>query len=285
MRIVFLNGEYLPMEQAKISPMDRGFLFGEGIYEVVPSYDTRLVGFSLHIQRLQAGLAAIQIHLDYTESDWRKIVTTLIDKNDRGNQGVYLHVSRGADTQRFHAYPKGLTPTIFAFTFDIAAEPVADKSQVKKYTVTSAEDLRWKRCQIKSTSLLGNVMHFQQGQEAGVQETILYNSVGQLTEASSCNVFMVKNQVVSTPPLSNQLLSGITRKLLLDILRKDGLLQVQERPISMQEVRAADELWLTSSSREVAPIVEIDGQPVGNGQVGDIWQFAQALFSKHKYSY
>ena len=128
-------------------------------------------------------------------------------------------------------------------------------------------------------------MHFQQGQDAGVHETILYNQHNELTEASACNVFIVKNEVVITPPLDNQLLPGITRNMLIDILRKDGTLQVQERVISMNEVRAADELWLTSSSKEIAPVVELDGKPVGNGGVGDIWLLAQTLYSANKHNY
>jgi len=283
--IVFLNGQFMPMSDAKISPMDRGFLFGDGIYEVVPSYDAKLVGFGLHIQRMQNGLNAIGIKLNMGADDWRQIANSLIEKNAKGNLGLYFHVSRGADVKRFHAYPDDIQPTVFAFAFEIPAATVADKNQVKQYRVTSTEDLRWKRCQIKSTSLLGNVMHFQQGQDAGVHETILYNHHNELTEASACNVFMVKNEVVITPPLDNQLLPGITRHMLLDILRKDGTLQVEERAISMNELRSADELWITSSSKDIAPVVELDGKPVGRGKVGDIWQLAQTLYGANKYNY
>ena len=283
--IVFLNGQFIPISEAKISPMDRGFLFGDGIYEVVPSYNGKLVGFSLHIERMQNGLKAIGIKLDMGVDDWRDIAIKLIEKNEKGNLGLYFHVSRGADVKRFHAYPENIQPTVFAYTFDIPAAPIADKHSVKQYRVASTEDLRWKRCQIKSTSLLGNVMHFQHGHDAGVHETILYNQRNELTEASACNVFIVKNEVVITPPLDNQLLPGITRHMLLDILRKDGTLQVQERVISMSEVRSADELWLTSSSKEIAPVVELDGKPVGNGQVGDIWQRVQTLYSANKHNY
>jgi D-alanine transaminase len=283
--IVFLDGQFMPMSEAKISPMDRGFLFGDGIYEVVPSYDTSLVGFGLHIERMQNGLDAIGIKLNMGIDDWRDVAQNLIEKNGRGNLGLYFHVSRGADVKRFHAYPENIKPTVFAYAFDIPAANIADKQSVNQYRVASTEDLRWKRCHIKSTSLLGNVMHFQQGQDAGVHETILYNQRNELTEASACNVFIVKNEEVITPLLDNQLLPGITRNMLLDILRKDGTLKVQERVIRMSEVHAADELWLTSSSKEVVPVVELDGQPVGNGKVGDIWQLAQSLFSANKYHY
>lgn len=283
--IVFLNGRFMPMSEAKISPMDRGFLFGDGIYEVVPSYNAKLVGFGLHIQRMQDGLNAIGIKLTLSVDDWHDIAQSLIEQNGKGNLGLYFHVSRGADVKRFHAYPDDIQPTVFAYAFEIPAATVADKTLVKQFKVTSTQDQRWKRCHIKSTSLLGNVMHFQQGQDAGVHETILFNQHNELTEACACNVFIVKNEVVITPPLDNQLLPGITRHMLLDILRKDGTLQVEERVISMNEVRAADELWITSSSKDIAPVVELDGKPVGNGKVGDIWQLAQTLYSANKHNY
>ncbi len=282
---VFLNGQFLPISEAKISPMDRGFLFGDGIYEVVPCYSGKPVGFSLHMQRMAKGLDAIGIKLDMTLAQWRDLAHSLIEKNGGGDLGLYFHVSRGADTKRFHAFPGDIQPTIFAYSFAIAPATVADKQQVKTSKVASAEDLRWKRCHIKSTSLLGNVMHFQQGQEAGLDETLLYNQQGQLTEASCCNVFIVKDEVVSTPPLDNQILPGITRNMLLDILRQDGTLEVQERVVSMSEVRAADEIWITSSSKEIGPVIELDNHPVGNGKVGDIWLFAQTLYSANKHKY
>ena len=148
----------MPMSEAKISPMDRGFLFGDGIYEVVPSYNQNLVGFGLHMQRMQKGLDAIGIELEISIDAWREVAKTLMEKNISDNLALYFHVSRGTDVTRFHAYPTDIQPTVFAFAFEISSATVADKQLVKKYKVTSAEDLRWKRCQIKSTSLLGNVM-------------------------------------------------------------------------------------------------------------------------------
>ena len=199
MSIVFLNGDYLPQEQAKISPMDRGFLFGDGIYEVIPTYLGKTVGFMAHIERMQNGLASIGIELDYSHNDWQAIIDNLLNKNEAGNRGIYLHVSRGTDSKRAHAYPTGVTPTVFAFSFEIPPAPTPDKAKVKPFNVTSSEDLRWKRCNIQSTSLLGNVMHYQQSQDLGMQETILFNQQQQLTEASSCNVFLVKGNVIATP--------------------------------------------------------------------------------------
>ena len=285
MSIAYLDGAYLPIEEAKISPLDRGFLFGDGVYEVVPSYAGTMVGFAPHIARMQDGLAAIGMTLDWSESDWAELCNRLISENGTGNLGLYLHVSRGADTRRFHAFPKNVNPTVFAFTFEIAPPPVADKALAHGYHVATAKDLRWRRCHIKSTALLGNVLHFQQGYESNCDETILYNSNNELTEASACNAFIVKDGVVITPPLDSQLLPGITRHIVLDILRKDGAIKVEERVVTMDEVNNADEVWITSSSKEIAPVTQVDGVPVGDGQVGDVWLAAQTLYSANKFSY
>lgn len=285
MSIVFLNDSYMPMEDAKISPMDRGFLFGDGIYEVIPSYEGKLVGFEPHIERMKNGMQEIGIQFDWSVDKWREVTEGLIEKNGRGNLGIYLHVSRGTDSKRFHAYPDNVMPTVFAFAFEIAAAPIADKTKAKGYKVSTTRDLRWERCHIKSTALLGNVMHFQQGFEQGANETLLFNANNELTEASACNAYIVKDGVVITPPLDNQILPGITRFMLLDILAKDGTIKVEERVVTMDEVFSADEVWVTSSSKEIAAVTEVDGKPVGNGQVGDVWQTAQTLYSAGKHNY
>lgn len=285
MGTVFLNGEYLPMEKARISPMDRGFLFGDGIYEVLPSYGGRMVGFGLHMDRMKAGLAAIGIALDWTTDGWRAVCDRLIQANGGGNLGLYLHVSRGADTRRFHAYPEHVSPTVFAFAFDIPGEPVADKSRVKGYRVVTDRDLRWERCHIKSTALLGNVLHFQQGYQRGADETLLFNDDDELTEASACNAYIVSHGAVITPPLDNYKLPGITRYILLDLLRRDGRIPVEERAVHRDEVFAAEEVWLTSSSKEVVPVVEVDGRPIGGGKIGDVWLLAQQIYSAGKFNY
>lgn len=285
MSIVFLNNDFMPMQEAKISPMDRGFLFGDGVYEVIPSYSGELVGFAPHIKRLNEGLALLNIDFKWRFSKWREICDTLIEKNGAANLAVYLHVSRGADNKRFHAYPENVPATVFAFAFAIPAANVADKAKTKAYKVSTTEDLRWQRCNIKSTALLGNVMHFQDGFSRGYNETILFNSNNEMTEGSTCNAYIVKDGVVITPPLDNQILPGITRFMLLDILSKYSGIKVEQRIVKMEEVFAADEVWLTSSSKEIAPVIEIDGKPVGNGEIGDIWLKAQTLYSMHKADY
>jgi len=285
MSIAFLDGSYMPIEQAKISPLDRGFLFGDGIYEVVPSYAGKMVGFAPHVLRMKSGLEAIGIKLDWSMDDWSELCQRLIAENGAGNLGIYLHVSRGADNKRHHAFPENIAPTVFAFTFEIAAAPIADKAKVKPYKVSTTRDLRWERCHIKSTALLGNVLHFQQGYEQGNDETLLFNADNQLTEASACNAFIVIDGTVITPPLDNQLLPGITRQIVLDVLRKDGRIKVEERSVSMDEVMSSDEVWITSSSKEIAPVTEVDGKAVGNGEIGDIWLATQTLYSAGKFDY
>ena len=285
MDTVYLNGDYMPPEQARISPMDRGFLFGDGIYEVVPSYDGRLVGFAPHMRRMQDGLDAIEIDLHIEVEAWRQIAQQLIERNGGGNLAVYFHVSRGADRKREHAYPLGIAPTIFAFAYAIPPAPVPEKDAVVPFTVSTAEDLRWRRCNIKSTALLGNVMHYQYGKVSGNAETVLYNERGEITEAAACNVFIARDGVVATPELDHQKLPGITRQILLDILRRDGRIPVEERVVTLAELRDADEVWLTSSSKELTPVIAVDGAPVGEGRVGDMWLAAQTLYSAHKFDF
>lgn len=285
--IAWLNGEWQPLAETRISPLDRGFLFGDGIYEVIPSYQGKPVGLHLHLQRLANGLAAIGISNPYSDQQWQQLVFELISRNqclanDGAGLAIYLHVSRGADYKRGHAFPVGVNPTVFGYGFAIAPAPTGVLANAKGVAVHSEQDLRWQRCQIKSTALLGNVLHHQAGIVAGCYETILFNGQGELTEGSSCNVFIAKNGVVATPLLDQQILPGITRHILLQLLRANQW-PVEERVISRAEVLAADEVWLTSSSKELVPVVQLDGQPVGSGQVGPMWSQAQQLFARHRF--
>ena len=283
MTIAYLNGDYLPLEEARISPMDRGFLFGDGIYEVIPSYGGKTVGFAPHLERMKNGLAAIEIGLDWDIGQWREVCGELTERNGNGNLGIYLHVTRGADSKRYHAYPEGIEPTVFAYAFEIPPPPIPERDQVKPYTCSTGRDLRWDRCHIKSISLLGNVMHFQQGHSKGDGEILLYNENNELTECGSCNAYIVKDGVVATPPLDNQILPGITRGILLDVLREDGSIAVEERVVTMDEVWNADEVWISSSSKEVVPVIKLDGKPVGDGTVGRVWEAAANLYSAGKF--
>ncbi len=285
MSIVYLNGSYMPIEEAKISPLDRGFLFGDGIYEVIPSYNGRMVGFGPHISRMHDGLGELEIKHNWSHDQWFELCDTLCKKNGNGNLGIYLHVTRGADTKRHHPYPEGVEPTLFAMTFEIPEPPEANRETIKPYTLSSMQDLRWQRCHIKSVALLGNVMHYQQGYARGDTEVLLFNANNELTECGACNAYIVKDGVVITPPLDNQILPGITRHIALSVLRKDGSIPVEERVVTMEEVRNADEIWISSSSKELAPVVKLDGEPVGDGRVGEVWEKAAKLYSASKFDY
>lgn len=287
MSISYLNGEYQPLSEARISPLDRGFLFGDGIYEVIPYYNGKSVGLMPHIERMINGLAAIEIKCNKTADEWKALLDDLVARNSdlAANLGVYVHISRGTDVKRYHAYPENVEPTIFAFTFPIKDPEPVDRAKVTQYSMISTEDLRWQRCHIKSTALLGNVIHFQEGYSSGNDEALLYNADGELTEGSSCNAFIVKDGVVITPIQDNQILPGITRRIILDSLRADGSLKVEERVVTMDEVRNADELWITSSSKEIAPVTQLDGKPVGNGEVGEVWEKAFQIYTDTKYDF
>lgn len=287
MSIAYLNGEYQPLSEARISPLDRGFLFGDGIYEVIPYYNGKSVGLMPHINRMIDGLAAIEIKCNKSADEWKALLDDLVARNaEMGeNLGVYVHVSRGTDVKRYHPYPEGVEPTIFCFCFGIKDPEPVDRTQVTQYSLVSTEDLRWQRCHIKSTALLGNVMHFQEGYSTGADEALLYNADGELTEGSSCNVFIVKDGKISTPIQDNQILPGITRRIIIDSLKADGSLALEERTITMDEVRAADEIWITSSSKEIAPVTKLDGNPVGNGEVGAIWEQAFKVYTASKFDY
>ncbi|MDO6514856.1 aminotransferase class IV [Neptuniibacter sp. 2_MG-2023] len=287
MSISYLNGEYQPLSEARISPLDRGFLFGDGIYEVIPYYAGKSVGLMPHIERMINGLAAIEIKCTKTAEEWKTLLDDLVARNSdlATNLGVYVHISRGTDVKRYHAYPENVEPTVFAFTFPIKDPEPVDRAKVTQYSMISTEDLRWQRCHIKSTALLGNVIHFQEGYSSGNDEALLYNANGELTEGSSCNAFIVKDGVVITPIQDNQILPGITRRIILDSLRADGSLKVEERVVTMDEVRNADELWITSSSKEIAPVTKLDGKPVGNGEVGEVWEKAFQIYTDTKYDF
>lgn len=284
--IVYLNGEYLPAEEARISPLDRGFLFGDGIYEVTTSYDGKPVALKLHLDRMNRGLNKIGIESPLSDEEWAEVADTLCKKHGGPNLGIYFHVSRGNEWRRFHGFPVDLKATVFAVVAEVGAHPVlADRNSTTGLKTASAEDMRWQHCNVKSTSLLGNVLHFQEGYATGKDETILYNRDGELTEASISNVFVVKDGVVATPLLDNQKLPGITRHIVVNSLRAEGSITVEERVVTMEEVRNADEVWVTNSSKHIAPVIELDDKPIGDGKVGAVWEKAKNIYEARKFDY
>ncbi|HET7763645.1 MAG TPA: D-amino acid aminotransferase [Burkholderiales bacterium] len=275
--MIYLNGEFMPIEQAKISVLDRGFIFGDGVYEVVPAYSRRPFRLAEHLARLQTSLDAIRLVNPNTNAKWSELVGRIIAGNPWEDQNVYVQITRGV-AKRDHAFPKGLKPTVFL----MATELVTPSAELLK---TGAQaivlpDFRWLRCDIKSTSLLGNCMLRTQAAEAGCTEAILVRE-GELTEASASNVFVVKNGTVLAPPKSHLILPGITYDVVLEILRSNGILH-EVRPVKESELRSADEVWVTSSSREVLPITTLDGKPVGPGKPGPVGLRVHALYQQYK---
>ncbi|WP_395343666.1 aminotransferase class IV [Ningiella sp. W23] len=284
---VYLNGEFVSQEDAKISPMDRGFLFGDGIYEVIPCYwqasEPKTVGLSLHLKRMNNGLEETGIKYQADEKQWAEIINHLAQQLPESDVGIYIHVSRGTDVKRFHAYPDNVEPTVFAYAFAIPPSQPLDRDIAKTYTVSTAQDLRWQRCHIKSTSLLGNVMHFQQGQDAGKDEMILFDKNGYITEAAACNVFVIKDRVIYTPPVDNHLLPGVTRGIIIESLKRAGGFDVREQGVPISMLESCDEVWITSSSKEIGPVVAIDDRILGDGKPGELWLNAQRAYNDFKF--
>ena len=274
---IYLNGEFMPIEQAKISVLDRGFIFGDGVYEVIPVYSRRPFRLAEHLARLQASLDAIRLQNPHDRARWTELVGRIVAGNPWEDQNVYLQITRGV-AKRDHAFPKGLKPTVFL----MASELVPPSAELVKRGAAAIvlPDLRWTRCDIKSTSLLGNCMLRTAAAEQGCVEAILVRD-GELTEASASNVFVVKSGTVLAPPKSHLILPGITYDVVLEILR-DAAIPHEVRPVKESELRSADEVWVTSSSREVLPITTLDGKPVGPGRPGPVGAKVYALYQEYK---
>jgi D-alanine transaminase len=275
--MVYLNGEFMRIEDAKISVLDRGFIFGDGVYEVIPTYSKRPFRLAEHLARLQSSLDAIGIANPHAAAKWTELVTGIVAGNPWEDQNVYIQVTRGV-AKRDHAFPKGLKPTVFL----MASELVTPSAELMKTGAKAIvlPDFRWLRCEIKSTSLLGNCMLRTEAADAGCAEAILVRD-GELTEASASNVFVVKNGTALAPPKSHLILPGITYDVVLEILR-DNAIPHEVRPVKEDELRSAEEIWVTSSSREVLPITSLDGKPVGTGRPGPVGARVHGLYQQFK---
>lgn len=275
--MVFLNGRFLPLEQATVPVLDRGFIFGDGVYELIPVYSRAPFRMDEHLARLERSLAAVRIANPYARDKWRSVIRELVAQQPGEDQGVYLQVTRGV-AKRDHAFPAGVEPTVFAMSNPLVNPP---RDLVEKgAAAVSAPDNRWLRCDIKSISLIGNVLLRQRSADAGAAETILFRD-GILTEASASNVFVAKNGLVLSPPKSNLILPGITYDVVVEIAQQLGM-PLEFRDIREAEVRAADELWVTSSSKEILAIVELDGKPVGAGRPGPLFRRAWEGYQEFK---
>ncbi|MCB1958949.1 MAG: D-amino acid aminotransferase [Rhodocyclaceae bacterium] len=264
MSVCYLNGQWQDLAEARISPMDRGFLFGDGVYEVIPAYSGRLFRLDEHLRRLERTLAAIGMDNPHERSAWRDIVRELVDRNPWPDQSVYLQVTRGVGAVRNHAYPVGVEPTVFLMSEPLVGLDAATRAA--GVAAVSAADFRWLRCDLKTVSLLANCMLKQVAAEKGCTETVLFRD-GFLTEGAASSIFVVLDGVLLAPPKSHLMLPGVTYDVVLELARDQGMPH-QVREVLEEEVRSADELWMTSSTKEVLPITRLDDRPVGKGKPG-----------------
>ena len=275
-KTVYLNGQYLPLDEAKVSVLDRGFLFGDGNYEVIPSYSGHLFHFQDHLLRLENSLAGIRLANPYTREQWVAILEPLLDASF--DQSVYLQVTRGVALTRDHAFPENVPATVFAMSSNL--EPFAGLNQGIK--VISMDDTRWKFCNIKAITLLANILHRQAAIDQGCAEALLVKD-GYLIEGAASNVFAVIDGILQTPPKDHQILPGITRDVILALAKKNNI-PYSEDKISFNELQYASEIWVASSMREIVPVVELDSNPVSDGKPGPVWYAMNDIFQSYKKS-
>ncbi len=274
---VYLDGKFLPPEQARVSVFDRGFIFGDGVYEVIPVFGGRLFRLPHHLSRLEASLAAIRLRNPHTAEEWKTIFTRLMAEHGTKDQSIYLQITRGV-APRDHAFPANAVPTVFAYALPLKYPPAEQLTQ--GVTAVTTADIRWQRCDIKAIALLANALLRQQAIEQGAVEAILVRD-GLVNEGAASNLFIVKDGVLVTPPKGPYLLPGITRDLILELAAAQGIAH-REANISVAELESADEVWLTSSTREILPVTLLDGRRVGNGKPGPLWRRMMAVYQDYK---
>jgi D-alanine transaminase len=277
--IVFLNGRYLPLKEAHVSVLDRGFLFGDGVYEVIPVYGHCVFRLAEHLVRLSNSLTAVDIPNPHTDAVWTVIFNELVVRNPaEGDRSLYLQVTRGAGPTRDHLYPPGLVPTVFAM-----CRPITAKTYEAGISAITHEDIRWQYCHIKAITLLPNIMLKQIALKTNGSAEVILHRNGNVTEGAASNVFIVRNGVVCTPPKDPTILPGVTRDLLVELLRGAGI-RCDETPINLQQLAGADEVWITGSVAGIAPVARLDDRRIGDGQPGPVWQAAVKLFNDYKRS-
>lgn len=274
--IAYLNGDFIPLADTRISPLDRGFLFGDGVYEVIPVHKGKPFCLEAHLNRLNQSLAGIQLSLHHTTAALSSILDTLVAKNGGGDQLIYLQVTRGADTIRDHQFPNPTLPTLFAYSYPKIYPSKEEQSQGIK--VITIKDIRWKNCHIKTTARIAYVLMFQQAKAEGCDEGIIMNT-GYALEGTTSNIFIVRHGVILTPPKNHQMLSGITRDCILSLAEKNKI-PYRETKISESALLNADEIWVTGSGRGISPVVELDGNLIGNGKAGSFWHTMWDLYAR-----
>lgn len=274
----YLNGEYLPLQEARISVLDRGFLFGDGIYEVIPVYQGYAFRLQAHLQRLAFSLDAVRIANPYSEDGWRERLQNLIERHGALDMSLYLQITRGVQVRRDHAIATGSVPTVFAMISPL--QPPAPALLEDGIAAVTHEDIRWQRCDIKAITLLANVLLRDDASRVGAAEVILIRD-GWVTEGGASNVFMVIDGQIHTPRADHRILAGITRDLVLELARASKL-TVHERNISQHELTQAQEIWIASSTRELLAVTHLDQQPVGAGRPGPLWRRMHHLLQAYK---
>jgi len=274
MTTVYLNGEYKPLAEASINVLDRGFTFGDGVYEVIPVFNRQVFRLDEHLDRLDNSLRSIYMDNPLSKTEWHSIFNKLIDSEEHINQSIYLQISRGV-TERDHDISLADSPTIF-----VMARPIIKKDLSSGIKAITHEDIRWNQCDIKAITLLPSVILRHKAKEQGAKEAILIRE-GTVTEGAASNVFLVKDNIIYTPPKNNHVLPGITRDLVLEILSQKEMSFV-EAPIKTDELFSADEIWITSSTWEIVPVVTLDNKPVGDGCVGKMWEKTNEFYQQYK---
>ena len=275
--IIYLNGEFMPLAEARIPVLDRGFIFGDGVYEVIPVYSRHPFRLAEHLKRLQHSLAGIRLTNPMPDTEWTTLIHDIVARNQGDDQSIYLQITRGV-ARRTHEFPQDVKPTVFMMSTPLVTPP---REQVENgVACITATDFSWLKCDVKSVSLLGNCLLKQMAVDAGVAEVVMFRD-GCLTEAAASNVLIVRDDVLLAPPKSHLILPGITYDVVLEIAGANRI-PLESRVISEQEVRTAQEIWLTSSTKEVLAVTMLDGHVVGDGKPGAVFRRMHALYQDYK---
>ena len=275
--IVHLNGEFMPLAEARVPVLDRGFIFGDGVYEVIPVYSRHAFRLVEHLHRLQKNLDSIRLANPHSDAEWSQLVHEMIERNDGDDQSIYFQITRGV-AKRAHEFPAQVKPTVFMMSTPLLTPP---QEQIDHgIACITGTDFRWLKCDVKSVALLGNCLLKQTAVDAGAAEIVLFRD-GHLTEAAACNVLVVQDGVLLAPPKDHLILPGITYNVVLELAAANQI-PLEMRAASEQEVRAAQEIWITSSSKEVLAVTRLDGAAVGDGKPGPLFRRMHALYQDFK---